>query len=341
MLFSNTNQIFCIILGDTKTLPDNWRGDLPSTAPSSSVSVGSSDSSNTSPSGTTAPGTSSATSQTTSKKTDLDSWAFRYRHSKSSMTFVVKALRLGSRLSVHAFVVEQDDIIVSLELQTTQYIDSSCDAFKLLTSTGEYSDTNPWTAFLKNLEELHTKYKKEVMIKLMPEVEDLANQLRLNSRPNVPQNQNHDPLRVDNGNRMPLRGGPPRPSFDYDEDLDPGFLPAAPPGFAYSGDDDLFGALPSYGQVPGGFNPRNPLGGPLFGRGGGSQIGPHHPGFGPQVNDPFAMPGGGRGGGGGYYVPPPQGARFDPFGPPINPAAGPRRNPNPPDAPPDFENWYS
>jgi len=48
----------------------------------------------------------------------------------------------------------------------------------------------------------------------------------------------------------------------------------------------------------------------------GNLVGPHHPGFGPLVNDPYGntppFGGGGRGRGG--MAPP--GARFDPFGPP-------------------------
>ena len=257
------------------------------------------------------------------------------------MTFVLKALRLGSRMSVHAYIVEQDDLVVNLDLQVSQYINTSSDAFKSMTSNSENAESGSWMAFLKNLEDLHAKYKKEVMVKLMPEVEDLASQMRFESAANVPSSPQRNPLRVDRGGRAPLRVGPPIPGHDDDYGLDPGFLPSNQPDFAYYGDDDLFGSMPSYGQVPGGFNPRNPLGGPRAGGRGGLSVGPHHPGFGPQVNDPYAMPGAGSGRGSGYHHPPPPGARFDPFGPPIHPGAAPPSNPNPPGAPPGFEDWYS
>lgn len=68
---------------------------------------------------------------------------------------------------------------------------------------------------------------------------------------------------------------------------------------------------PTARHVPGGFD-------------GGTDIGPHHPGFGPIVDDPYAgahiFPG--------VHVPPPppRGARFDPYGPP--PPLMPNCNPN-------------
>jgi hypothetical protein len=256
------------------------------------------------------------------------------------MTFVVKALRLGSRMSCHAYIVEQDDVMVSIELLVSKYVDSSSEIFKKMVSSGSTDSSLNWTSFLKDLEDLHGKYKKEVMVKLMPEVEDLANQMRFNSNTNNSQNQQNqqrDPLRVDRGPNPPrFEPRMPSPSFGDDfDDLTGGI--GEPPSFGHYGDSDLFGAVGRYGQVPGGFRP-----GGFGGSSGGSSVGPHHPGFGPQVNDPYATPGGGRGGGGNsYYHPPPPGARFDPFGPPINPGAGPRPNPNPPDAPPGFDNWYS
>lgn len=39
-----------------------------------------------------------------------DSWAFRYRHSRSSMTFLVKGLRLQNSVLLHAFSLEQKEV---------------------------------------------------------------------------------------------------------------------------------------------------------------------------------------------------------------------------------------
>lgn len=327
----------------------------------------------------------------TSSSGPTDVWAFRYRHSKSSMTFVVKALRMGSRLSVHAYIVEQDEVIVNLEVPVSQYVDGNSDSFKQFIASQTQTDSaagtatqsattqastatstqspstassvpTVWTKFLKNIAELHDKYKKEVMIRLMPDVEDLANQLRIGGAAGVPlgqgqpaqQEPRRDPLRVYPEDR---RGPAPRPAWppgiDDDDLYDPHGLHGPAPGMGHYGDGDLFGAPGRYGQVPGGYR---------GGFGGSSEIGPHHPGFGPGVNDPYAGGfgggngggyGGGRGGGGygGFsggqggigaprFEPPPPGARFDPFGPPVAPGTAPRRGPDP-NLPPGFDNTYS
>lgn len=316
------------------------------------------------------------------------------------MTFVLKALRLGSRLSIHAYIVEQDDIVVNMEVVVADYVDNRSDEFSAFLSSFQSSSSSthpsqpisntspssstewnrPWTNFLKNIERLHELFKNEVMVKLMPTVEDLANQLRIRNvqsssgvgvgagsghggAPQIPpasQGPRRDPLRVYPEDRQPRYPVVPRyppgygPGFvGHVEDDDDGF--GVPGGFGggpmgHYGDGDLFGSFGRYGeQVPGGYR------GGFGGGSGGSEIGPHHPGFGPGVNDPYAMPRGGRGGGaygtggfgsGGVGAPPdfhapPPGARFDPFGPPPNPSSAPRPNPHPPDAPPGFDSMFS
>jgi len=364
----------------------------------------------------------SSQSQARDKRWDKDYWAFRYRHSKSSMTFVLKALRLGSRLSVHAYVVEQDDVMVSMELLVSQYVDMESESFKnflksqkvaeegatLVPKSAEGSAPSPptpdssapmplvvWTSFLKNLSSLHERCKKEMMVKLMPEVEDLASQMRFQEPQQqqaqgapgggVSQGHRGDPLRVDpRGGAEGRRGqgqvwhpqSPPHSEFDedYDDDFQfnpqpplyppgsgggggrrgqgegAGFgIPAAPGNAPHFGDSDLFGSYGRYGQVPGGYRPSPSGARGIDPEGGGSQFGPHHPIFGPEVNDPYAYGGtgipraggNGRGAGGIGYHPPPRGARFDPFGPPVPPAANPPNSNPPPDAPPGFESWYS
>jgi hypothetical protein len=286
-------------------------------------------------------------------------WAFRYRHSKSSFTFVLKALRLGSRLSVHAYIVEQDDVVVNLDLTVADYVDVKSELLtKIIAASkpqaSESEDksssaaTTSWMPMLKNMDRLHKEFKDKVMVKLMPTVEDLASQIRFsNAQQQSPaqssqqQAPRRDPLRV-----YPPEGSRPSPNFgDFEDDFDPSFagMPHPSGGMAHYGDSDLFGSYGRYGQVPGGYGNFGGFGGST----GGSSVGPHHPGFGPGVNDPYAIPRGGRGGPGGMgglgapdFVPPPRGARFDPFGPPIDPGSAPRPNPDH-HAPPGFDHMYS
>lgn len=262
------------------------------------------------------------------------------------MTFVLKALRLGSRLSCHAYIVEQDDVMANVELSVPQYVDSASDAFKaMVAASSSDSPVTTWTPFLKDLESLHKQFKSGVMTKLMPEVDDLANQIRFgsassnsasNNRPAVNNPPQRDPLMVGEP-RRPM-GSPYSP---HGEDGDYGYE-QPPGGFANYGDDDLFGAPGRFGEGTGG---RFRMGRP--GMGGGSSVGPNHPGFGP-VNDPYGrggdfggVPPGAPQGPGPYAHPPPRGARFDPFGPPINPIDRPGSNSRDPNGPPGFENWYS
>lgn len=343
--------LFLLTIAST-TLPENWRGEIPATQTStSSTSSGGS--------------IQDASASTASKNDDVpkvkakDDWAFRYRHSKSSMTFVLKALRLGSRLSCHAYVIEQDDIIASVELSVPQFVDSSSDSFKsMVAASSTDSPVYKWTPFLKDLDTLHKQFKAGVMTKLMPEVEDLANQIRLGAKsssaasaaPDASNQPRRDPLMVGEP-RRPM-GSPHGPHGGYPsaESRDDYGTPGS---FAHYGDADLFGAAGRY-AAPGFAAPDFGLrggtapgyGGIGAGRGGGgNQVGPDHPGFGP-VNDPYR--GGGDFGGrppgapdGPYAHPPPRGARFDPFGPPINPHDRPASGSRNPEGPPGFDNWYA
>lgn len=260
------------------------------------------------------------------------------------MTFVVKALRLGSRLSCHAYIVEQDDVMASVELSVPQFVDTASDSFKsMLEASSSDSPVTTWTPFLKSLDALHKQFKSGVMTKLMPEVDDLANQIRFgssasNAAPTAPASENppqRDPLRVDDPRR------PMRSPYDPHGQDDYGYGEA--PSFAHYGDDDLFGAP---GRFGGGAADRSRMGRPGFGGGGGSSVGPNHPGFG-NVNDPYrggdfgGLPPNAPSGPGPYAHPPPRGARFDPFGPPINPVNRPGPGSRDPNGPPGFENWYS
>lgn len=262
------------------------------------------------------------------------------------MTFVLKALRLGSRLSCHAYIVEQDDVMANVELSVPQFIDSASDAFKamVVASTSD-SPVTTWTPFLKDLAALHKQFKSGVMTKLMPEVEDLANQIRFSSNASNAA-ANPQPAAEERPPRDPLMAGDVRrpmrsPYNPHGDDPSGGYGYDQPGGFSNYGDDDLFGAPGRFGE---GAGPQFRMGRP--GMGGGSSVGPNHPGFGP-VNDPYGqgafggLPPGAPTGPGPYAHPPPRGARFDPFGPPINPIDRPGSNTRDPNGPPGFDNWYS
>jgi len=225
-----------------------------------------------------------------------DAWAFRYRHNKSSMIFLLKALRLGTQLHVHALAVEQDQPL-SLELNVPDYVVND-----------NFSDVEN---LYRNVENLVEIFAKNVMSKLLPSVQDVSAPAPTAPTRSSPASRPPDPYYPPD----PLRIGPPR-TPQYPQGLPP---------FGTGGEDLYHGPGGGFGFIPGG----DPYGGVPFG-GGGSLIGPHHPGFG--IRDPSRppLPNGGRG----FPFPPPPGARFDPYGPP-----GVRPNPDPDHLPPPGHNY--
>jgi hypothetical protein len=236
---------------------------------------------------------------------NADAWAFRYRHGKSSFTFHLKALRLGSQLLVHAIAVEQNEIL-NLNLETGEYVNT-------------YAPLEDYDQLFKNVDKLIEIFDKAVLRKLMPTTADIreaaeaARNLQQQNQQQQQQQQSQpdrDILRVP----RPDTGGSglrvPRPQGSYPQ--------GNYPPFGIGGDDLYPGPGGGFGYIPG-----VPGGDPFHQPGyGGSQIGPNHPGFG--IRDPFAPPNAGGGFGGFPGVrPPPRGARFDPFGPP-----GTRPNPD-------------
>eukprot|EP01128_Nolandella_sp_AFSM9_P001730 TRINITY_DN1205_c0_g1_i1.p1 TRINITY_DN1205_c0_g1~~TRINITY_DN1205_c0_g1_i1.p1 ORF type:complete len:321 (+),score=63.89 TRINITY_DN1205_c0_g1_i1:192-1154(+) len=224
-----------------------------------------------------------------------DAWAFRYRHSQSSMTFLVKGIRLGDQLMLHALAVEQNEPL-SLNLKVPNFVTP---ASLRLDSPLEICHA---------LAQLRELLKREITSKLVPSVEDLRKETGSAAQPQpaapsaqplMPRNPlRDDPLR--DTRHDPLRIDQPRyPRGVGRDDLEP-FFPGGPSGHMGGGP----GFRPAFGGGGG-------MGGPPGFGGGGGLVGPRHPGFGPYVNDPFARPpSNGRRG-----MPPP-GGRFDPYGPP-------------------------
>jgi hypothetical protein len=234
---------------------------------------------------------------------NADAWAFRYRHGKSSMTFHLKALRLGTQLIVHAIAVEQNEIL-NLNLETGEFVNN-------------HAPMDDYVQLFKNVDRLIEMFHNAILKKLMPTTTDIAeaakNLQQQNQHHNQQQGQpDRDILRVprpdsgDSGLRVP------RPQGNYPQ--------SNYPPFGVGGEDLYPGPGGGFGYIPGA-----PGGDPFHqpGHGGGSLIGPNHPGFG--LRDPFAPPLPGGGGFGGFpgVRPPPRGSRFDPFGPP-----GVRPNPD-------------
>jgi len=128
----------------------------------------------------------------------------------------------------------------------------------------------------KNLDRLISNFLNNIVYKMAPDMGGTRTQAPTRERPTY--DPYNDPLRVPNSGRQPgrsplMEGGPfnPQPFGIGNRDMNPF-------GFTTPGQE-------------------------------GNLMGPGHPGFGPQVTDPYGAghPFGGR---------PPPGARYDPFGPP-------------------------
>eukprot|EP01124_Arcella_intermedia_P032247 TRINITY_DN7487_c0_g1_i1.p1 TRINITY_DN7487_c0_g1~~TRINITY_DN7487_c0_g1_i1.p1 ORF type:complete len:312 (-),score=40.61 TRINITY_DN7487_c0_g1_i1:62-997(-) len=228
----------------------------------------------------------------------LEAWAFRYRHFRSAMTFLLKGLRLGHTLLVHALALEQNEIL-TLELAVSDYVKDNC-ALEALSAE-----------CFERVDELCAAFKSKVILKLVPGVADLQ-----------PPAQPARPTQPPSGatpapDGQPGRAGPAPSPYDP---LRIGPVHRPPPRYPFSsgGDDLLPGPGGGFGYLPGG-GPLAPYPFDPFSGGGGSLVGPHHPGFG--LRDPRMPPFPNRGGP--TPFPPPPGARFDPFGPP-----GVRPNPD-------------
>lgn len=225
-----------------------------------------------------------------------DAWVFRYKHSQQgSRTFLLKGLRLGDKLLVHAIEVNTENVC-SIELNTKDYIKEDA---KFDTTPVDFNN------FYKNVERIIKEMTDNIIAHLLSVVKQQPKQ----EQPRREQ-QRYPDYRPQPYPDTRYRGeyGQPHPLGDF-----------------RTGDQDLW---PGRGGLP------SP--------GGGNLIGPNHPGFGSL--DPYRggggdfpppFPGGGGVGGGGRPPGIPPGARFDPYGPPINPRGGiPDHNELQPPGPP-------
>ncbi|MCJ1291879.1 hypothetical protein MMC34_003427 [Xylographa carneopallida] len=287
--------------------------------------------------------------------TSSSNYAFRYAHSQSSLEYLIKISRLGSKAVINGLGIG-DDKVHSFDIRAKDYLSESSLPFTLPADVpSENSHTEPPSsqppgpALLRNLfisegriTDFASLLKINIIQKLAPSLrkegyEDSAHAVG-NSTSSQPRRQpapsrepdgpNHDPLRDDRlppyaqprPYNDPLAAGPRRP-------FPAGDFP--PPDF----EDEYEINRPGRGEgiggrrplnigerdlYPPGLGPHDPLRMPGYGGGGGGGM---HPTF----DDP--MFGGNGGAGMGYDPRAPPGARYDPIGPgdgPPNLRGGPR-----------------
>jgi hypothetical protein len=229
-----------------------------------------------------------------------DVYTFRFKHYRSSMTFVIKFLPLGKQLLIHAQAKEEGKTI-SMDLQTIDFVIS--DALNKLWSGDENIKLEN---LFKDLDKLESLFKINITRKLLPELnkEGYEESVPESTTTTTPQQVRRPPMP-----QQPFIPAPQPPQPDFDP------LRIGPPRFPtipnYGGFGDFgVGGNDLMPQI----NPPLYIGRGGFGGSGGNLIGPNHPGFGPTAPNFGNLPQG---------VPP--GARFDPYAPPGTGIAPPGR----------------
>ena len=273
--------------------------------------------------------------------TTTSNYAFRYAHSQSSLTYLVKVSRLGSKALVHGLTLPDEGKVHTLDIPIKEFLSPA----SLPLSTGQQADKATTSAKIREIfisaariTDLGALLKINLIQKLAPGLrkegyEESAHAASTAQRRSPPpsavgrehddRRPEHDPLRDD---RLPpyaqprpfddpLAAGPRRQPYPAGDFPPPGFEDeyeinrphgGGPFGGARRplniGERDLY---------PPGLGPHDPLRGPGgYGPGGGIGGGGMHPTF----DDPM-FGGGGEGGFGGLGGRAPPGARYDPVGP--------------------------
>ncbi|CAL1701438.1 unnamed protein product [Somion occarium] len=233
-------------------------------------------------------------------------YTFRYRHDQSSLEFIIKVCKLGSRTLVHAIAVESDRI-ASLDIATNDFVSPSFFPHDL-----SAPDAAPLVhGFISSnrVADLVSEFKLAIIQKLVP---GLRKEGYTESITDISSASGSRPA--------PAPGPEPEPSRP--EPVPPPFAPPQTGPWAEQprnpleiGRSDL---EPPF--------PRNPFAPPSLFRedeGNGMYVGPEHPIFGPGMRGRGPTGQGPWGGDG--YLPPmgaPPGARFDPVGPGLGPHPG-------------------
>ncbi|KAI9836417.1 MAG: hypothetical protein M1819_001448 [Sarea resinae] len=282
-----------------------------------------------------------------SKWNETSSYAFRYAHSQSSMEFLVKINRLGSKAVIFGLGLG-DDKTTSFDISVRDFLSESAFPYSQPSDTVSADGINKalQDAFISpsRMKDLASLFKISIIQKLMPGInkpgyQESTSSTRAESSSSRTQQQQppergsqeprHDPL------RDPQLPAPARP-YPFDDPLaaqpprrpyPAGDFP--PPGFEdeYEIHQPARGGAPGLGGgrnplsigdndlYPPGLGPHDPLRG-SFGPGGIGGGGIGGGGMHPTFDDPLF--GGRMGGGDGGRGPDPRappGARYDPVGP--------------------------
>ncbi|KAG6837978.1 hypothetical protein H0H93_008372 [Arthromyces matolae] len=219
-------------------------------------------------------------------------YTFRYKHDQSSLEFVLKVSKLGSRTLINAIALESDKV-ASLDISTDDFVSPSF--FPHAIQSGAQPLVHGFISS-NRIADFASQVKLKILQKLIPGLrkdgysEDVSSTNAEASNPRQPQNNppaRPQPVIPPYGPYQPPLNAPENPLSIGRRDLDPfaSVNPFAPP--------------------------------PLFPghAGDGMFVGPDHPIFGARG---IPYPGRGPWGGDGFLPPmgAPPGARFDPIVPP-------------------------
>ena len=248
-------------------------------------------------------------------------YTFKYRHEQSSLEFLVKVVKLGSRTLINSIAIEVTPILVHCyrQILNSIFLRETNNAASLDISTDDFTSPSFFPHDLSScstplvhgfissnrVDDFIGRFKLMIVQKLIPGLRKegyIETVTETSAGPSQVQAPAPAPLPAQPRPEGPLNP-PPRAPFGYpsprnpleigrrDRDPFPNNPFAPPPIFPNNGGDGMF-------------------------------LGPNHPIFGPGMRGPG--PGGMGPWGGDGYLPPmgaPPGARFDPVGPGIGPGA--------------------
>lgn len=266
-------------------------------------------------------------------------YAFRYAHAQSSMEYLVKTNRLGSKAVIFGVALGGDDQTAQFEIKVQDYTSENSVKEVKQDSTDQSSTLQQLqNVFVSpaRLTDLTSLFRINIIQRLAPGIaKEGYTETRTEDNASSSRSNNQDPRRDPAAQRPrpgydPLRDDPQPPAAMPHPFNDPLAAEArhprpvpdfAPPGF----EDEHELRRPPRGGIPG-------MGGAPFGNIGERDLyppglGPHDPlrmrpggglrgggGMHPTFDDPL-FGGQGGGGGGGYNPAAPPGARYDPVGP--------------------------
>ncbi|KAI1796258.1 PI31 proteasome regulator N-terminal-domain-containing protein [Ganoderma leucocontextum] len=228
-------------------------------------------------------------------------YTFKYKHEQSSLEFLVKVVKLGSRTLINSIAIQTSNT-VSLDISTDDFTSPSFFPHDLSSSSTPLAH-----GFISSnrVDDFIAQFKLTTVQKLIPGLRK--------------EGYSETATETSAGPSQPQAPAPEAPPARPRPEEPP--LPPARPPFGYPSPRNPL-EIGRRDRDPFPTNPFAPP--PLFPDNGGDGmfVGPNHPIFGPGMRGPG--PGGMGPWGGDGYLPPlgaPPGARFDPVGPGIGPGA--------------------